>query len=432
MGTTANWTNQTIFTGDNLDVLRGMNSECVDLIYLDPPFNSNANYAAPIGSQAANAAFKGTWGLSDLDSEWCTLIRRQHPGLYDLLMAVGTIHGDSMMSYLIYMTPRLMELKRVLKPAGSIYLHCDPTASHYLKLIMDAVYGMTNYRNEIVWCYSGGGIPRKDFPRKHDVILRYGGAARTFNVERKPYEENTRRVGAHSTLSGGADIGPNRGTPVTDWWIDVKTVPGRSSKKVGYPTQKPPALIERIIKASSNRGDIVLEPFCGCATTCLAAARWDRQWVGIGISSLAAEFVQSRLIDEFGLFYQGVRRSDIPQRTDLGDIPRYDSPANKKLLYGEQEGYCLGCGGHFYSHNLIIDHIIPQSKGGTDHLSNLQLLCGACNSTKSTETQEVLLIRSLTRDTDPSSARAGRLTLRGRSDLSPPERTRVHHPRPRM
>ena len=148
-----NWANQTIWTGDCLDILRGMNSESVDLIYLDPPFNSKANYAAPIGSKAAGAAFKDTWTLSDVDAEWINLIEAKHPALYRVLLA-AMIGSDK--SYLAYMAARLLELRRVLKPTGTLYLHCDPTMSHYLKLVMDAVFGRRKLRNEIVWCYRGG------------------------------------------------------------------------------------------------------------------------------------------------------------------------------------------------------------------------------------------------------------------------------------
>ena len=143
---TPNWSNQTIWTGDNLDIMRGMNSASVDLIYLDPPFNSKANYAAPIGSEAAGSAFKDTWGLDDVNLAWHGEIKHEHPGMYDLLNATRQIHGDSMMSYLIYMAIRLMEMRRLLKSAGSIYLHCDPTASHYIKL-----------RNISVDQFKGGG-----------------------------------------------------------------------------------------------------------------------------------------------------------------------------------------------------------------------------------------------------------------------------------
>ncbi len=143
--------------------MRGMNSESVDLIYLDPPFNSNANYAAPIGSEAAGAEFKDTWGLDDLKIAWHGLIKSEHPALYHYLMGVKDIHSKSMMAYMIYMTVRVMEMHRILKPNGSIYLHCNQFASHYLKLMMDTVFGWKNFRNEIVWCYAGGGYQRRIF-----------------------------------------------------------------------------------------------------------------------------------------------------------------------------------------------------------------------------------------------------------------------------
>ena len=167
-----NWANRTIWTGDNLEIMRGMNSESVDLIYLDPPFNSKANYAAPIGSQAAGAAFKDTWTLSDVDAEWINLIEAKHPALYRVLLAALT---DSDKSYLAYMAARILEMRRLLKPVGSIYLHCDPTMSHYLKLIMDAVLGRKAFRNEIVWCYGGRGMSKNWFQRKHDILLFFGG-----------------------------------------------------------------------------------------------------------------------------------------------------------------------------------------------------------------------------------------------------------------
>ena len=159
-----------IFTGDNLPIMRGMNSESVDLIYLDPPFNSNANYAAPIGSEAAGAEFKDTWTLSDVDVAWLDLIEAKHPQLNRVIHAAMS---NSDKSYLIYMAVRLLEMKRILKPTGSIYLHCDPTMSHYLKLVMDSVFGKAQFRNEIVWGYSNSGRPRRFFAKKHDIILIY-------------------------------------------------------------------------------------------------------------------------------------------------------------------------------------------------------------------------------------------------------------------
>ena len=172
-----NWVNRTMWTGDNLDIMRGMNSESVDLIYLDPPFNSNRNYAAPIGSEAAGAAFKDTWTLDDVDLAWHGEIAEQHPALYAIIDAAREAHGKSMQSYLIMMGVRLLEMRRLLKQTGSIYLHCDTTASHYLKLLMDAVFESGNFRTEIVWkrssAHSDTKQGRRQHGRIHDILLFY-------------------------------------------------------------------------------------------------------------------------------------------------------------------------------------------------------------------------------------------------------------------
>ena len=182
-----------------------------------------------------------------------------------------------------------------------------------------------------------------------------------------------------------------KGMPIQNLWDDIKQISAHSTERTGYPTQKPLALLERIIKASTNEGDVVLDPFCGCATACIAAEKLGRQWVGIDISSKAAELVQVRLRKEIGLFWQGIHRTDIPQRTDLGELPNYRT--HKHSLYGKQEGQCVGCLTLFPFRNMTADHIIPQSKGGSDHLENLQLLCNACNSMKGAGSQEVFVAR---------------------------------------
>ena len=188
-----NFCSKTIWTGDNLPIMRGMNSNTIDLIYLNPPFNSKTNYAAPIGSKAAGAEFKDTWTLSDLDVEWVNLIESKHPALYRVIMAAMT---DSNKSYLVYMAARLLEMKRLLKPTGSIYLHCDPTMSHSLKLVMDAIFGWKNFRNEILWCYTGPGNFQRDFARKHDTIFRYvTGNMWTFDMVSKLVEKSATKIG---------------------------------------------------------------------------------------------------------------------------------------------------------------------------------------------------------------------------------------------
>ena len=393
-----NFKPQTIWTGDCLDIMRGMNSESIDLIYLDPPFNSKANYAAPIGSKAAGAEFKDTWGLDDVKLVWHGEIQHEYPGLYAHLDAARQIHGDSMMSYLIYMAIRIMEMRRVLKQSGSVYLHCDPTASHYLKLLMDSIFGKANFRNEIIWRYrTSSGRPAKHFIRNTDSILFYTKtSASIFNHLREPWPESTLRkwqtdeVGIYRMNAGKKYYINPEGKRIDNVW--EITLSSRSKERTGYPTQKPLALLRRIIQASSNEGDMVLDPFCGCATTCVAAEQLQRRWVGIDISPKAAELVVSRMRGEVGLLFKGAHRTDIPKRTDLGKMPRYNAPENKKYLYGEQGGYCNGCAEHFESRHLQIDHIVPRAKGGTDHISNLQLLCGSCNATKGAKTHEELIV----------------------------------------
>ena len=426
--------------------MRGMNSASVDLIYLDPPFNSKANYAAPIGSQAAGAEFKDTWTLSDVDAEWINLIEAKHPALYRVLLAAMT---DSDKGYLVYMAARLLEMSRVLKPGGSIYLHCDATMSHYLKLVMDSIFGRANFRNEIIWKRNSSHNDSKGFGRVADSILFYGppirkdavrvpldpdyvanfyrykdgrgqyragdltakgltggGYAYDFHGHPGPWrfpEHRMLELEADGRIhlpkkAGGVPalrryLHENKGQVPPSIWTDVPPVQGQSKERTGYPTQKPLALLRRIVRASSAEGDTILDPFCGCATACIAAELEHRQWVGIDISAKAADLVRERMRDEVRLFYSGAHRTDIPRRTDIGQIISYNDAKNKRHLYGEQGGSCMGCGEHFKPQNLEVDHIIPRSKGGTDHLENLQLLCGHCNRVKGDRGMEYLRVK---------------------------------------
>ena len=207
-----NWESGTVWTGDCLDVMRGMNSESVDLMYLDPPFNSNTDYAAPIGSAAAGAAFKDTWSLSDIDVEWLNLISLKEPAVHRVLLAAMT---NSDKSYLVYMAARLLEMPRLLKPTGSIYVHCDPTMSHYLKLLMDAIWDRNNFRNEMIWCYSWPRNTRRYYGRMHDVLLFYSnGDGWTFNPDeiRQPYSTQSagRDEYAANESAFGEAVGPRR------------------------------------------------------------------------------------------------------------------------------------------------------------------------------------------------------------------------------
>ena len=390
-----NFAPRTIWTGDNLDILRGLNSETVDLIYLDPPFNSNKTYSAPIGSKAAGAAFKDSWTLDDLDTAWLGLIADRHPGMYRVIEAAGAAHGDGMKSYLCMMGVRLIELQRVMKPTASIYLHCDPTASHYLKLLMDSVFGVQRFMNEVVWCYKSGGASRRQFAKKHDVLLFYA-------KDQKRCAFNVLKVKSYGQTGGGQggavkyykdEIGTYSMVNARDWW-EISMLSTTHSERIGYPTQKPITLLDRVIQASSNPGDVVLDPFCGCATACVAADNLQREWVGIDISPKAVELVHMRLRDTLGgLYHAGMvtARTDIPMRTDI-EVP-IPYRLNKHVLFGQQEGLCAGCRSEFPYRAFEVDHVIPQSRGGTDHISNLQLLCSSCNRIKGNRTMEYLMAR---------------------------------------
>ncbi len=441
-----------------------MNSESVDLIYLDPPFNSNQDYAAPIGSEAAGAAFKDTWTFSDVDEAWHGEIAEREPKLYAAIDAAGVTHGKSMKAYLIMMAVRLLEMRRILKETGSIYLHCDPTASHYLKLLMDGIFGRNGFVNEIVWKRTSAHNAMKGWGPVHDTILFYGGSQFQWNRIFQPYDpEYVEKFYRHQDSKGRYRIGdltaaeprggesgrpwrgidpgsrhwaPSRsfpggealpasthaaldaldemgrlhwpekgdkpgfkrylhempGSAVQDVVTDIRPLSHAAKERVGYPTQKPLALLGRIIEASSNPGDIVFDPFCGCATALVAADRLNREWAGIDLSPIAARLVLKRLREDRGeLFDDVIHREDIPA---LSDFWLHPHPTDyKHTLFGKQEGICNGCLMGFPFRNFTIDHIVPQAKGGQDNYDNLQLLCGACNSAKGTGTQEELVAK---------------------------------------
>ncbi len=305
-----------------------------------------------------------------------------------------------MQAYLIMMASRLIELKRVLKPTGSIYLHCDPTASHYLKMLMDTLFGSRNFHNEIVWhYYNKYGRGTRVFGRNYDQILFYAFDNYTFNPQREKRDKPTKqlvRENVDGVLKNKRDEnGKLMYRIAKDKKVDavwrIPCLQPASKQYLGYPTQKHIALLDRIIKASSNPGDIVLDPFCGCATTLVAAHNLERQWIGIDISPKAVDLVQIRLKDaQRPMFSDVIARTDIPKRTDVGDTPNYRT--QKHTLFGLQEGLCAGCNIHFPFRNMTIDHVVPQSKGGTDHIENLQLLCNACNNMKGIKTQAEFIV----------------------------------------
>ena len=322
--------NRTIFCDDNIDILPAINSDCIDLIYLDPPFNKNKKFTAPIGTSAEGASFKDIFREDDLEDEWLLTIEEDEPDLFHYLNGIKGVGKPYNFAYLAYMAVRLIECRRILKQDGSVYLHCDPTMSHYLKTTMDCVFGEENFRNEIAWCYRGGGVPKYDFARKHDIIFRYSmNKTPIFNVDdvRIPYSDDviashpSRYDKSYRTNKVYEGYKPNeRGKHPEDWWTIQPLMPSDKKERLGYPTQKPLALLNRIILASSNEGDVVLDPFCGCATTCIAAEQLSRKWIGIDVSVKAYELVQERLAKETASLGESEvivdLKTDPPKRTD--------------------------------------------------------------------------------------------------------------------
>lgn len=365
------WRNKLYF-GDNLDILREhVRDESVDLIYLDPPFNSQATYNVLFGepngsvSRSQITAFEDTWHWgAESERIYREMVTNGPRKIADLLQALrGFLGQKDMMAYLTMMAVRLGELHRVLKPTGGIFLHCDPTASHYLKLLMDAEFDPSNFRNEIVWTRTApkANVSRR-FPSAHDVILFYGKSeAAVFNMvytahDEKYIQSHYRQVepgtGRRYQLTSLINPSPNRpnltyefppesgtirvwrwtkermmkaweegrvivpqkgevarfkryldeqhGNPCESVWNDIPPINSQAKERLGYPTQKPESLLERIIGAGSNEGDLVLDPFCGCGTTINVAERLRRRWIGIDITHLAVALIKNRLHDTFG------------------------------------------------------------------------------------------------------------------------------------
>ncbi len=331
-----------LYYGDNLDVLRKyIADDSIDLCYIDPPFNSKRNYNQiynNIGHEdkAQAQAFIDTWTWDDYANHALFEIQSNYQGRFTA-QSIDLIDGltkvlkkGSLLAYLVSMTVRIAEIHRVLKPTGSFYLHCDPTASHYLKLVIDAIFCPRGgeFRNEIIWCYTGGGRSRDDFAHKHDCIFRYAKGKRvTFNADtiRVDYNLDTSKrtspkawgshQGSHKTYA------PNPAGKVPEDWWQLSPINSQSKERLGYPTQKPEVLLERIIKASSNEGDVVLDAFCGCGTTIAVAERLNRQWVGIDITYQSISLILRRLEKQFGRdFTQDVVDKDTQQVKSIATL----------------------------------------------------------------------------------------------------------------
>lgn len=412
------WRNK-LFFGDNLRVLREeIADESVDLIYLDPPFNSKADYNVLYKNQsgednAAQAhAFKDTWEWDEAAAEAYheLMTRIEIPTNLKNLMAALKVFltgdtgkkGNSMMAYITMMALRLVELHRVLKPTGSLYLHCDPTASHYIKLVLDAVFGAQNFKNEISWERTNAhNVKSRHFARIRDVIFYYTRDNRlqaVWNEQYIPYEENQLKeyrqdadgrwytthdltfMGGSSArkfewrgvtppanrcwgysqekleelLSGGLILLREDGKPrmrglkvflderpgkrVTDQWTDVGRIGNTAGERLGYPTQKPEGLLQRIIQTSSNEGDLILDPFCGCGTTIAVADKLNRRWIGIDVTYVAVDLMERRLIDIHTSDSTLARLADIPVQKRRHAMKTYWAKGEDELMIGLQPG----------------------------------------------------------------------------------------------
>lgn len=310
-------TDNQLFYGDNLDVLRRhVRDESVDLVYLDPPFKSDQDYNVLFAEQdgvrsaAQIKAFGDTWEWDTAASAAYTEVVEQGGKVSEVMQAFRLFLGDSdMLAYLSMMAPRLIELRRVLKPGGSLYLHCDQTANAHLRILMDAVFGHRCFQNEIIWSYRRWPSPSNHYQRMHDVLLFYSrtpDGPGTFRVEYEPnspsyvkrFKGKTQMLDPETRTRKIMLDEDSKGLPRRDVW-EISIIAGSAKERLGYPTQKPEALLERIIETSSNPGDVVLDPFCGCGTTVAVAQRLGRRWIGIDVTHLAIGLIKARLRDMY-------------------------------------------------------------------------------------------------------------------------------------
>lgn len=435
---TQNFLDNTLYEMDNLDVLQGMNSETIDLIATDPPFNTKRNRSGTAGFYVDNWKWGDTdilpdqWKWNEVHPKWLEEIKDNHNALYHAIDAAKHCQGEGTAAFLCFLSVRLIEMHRILKPTGSIYLHCDNTASHYIKMCMDAIFGKKQFRNEIVWHYRRWTAASKRFQKMHEIIFYY--TKTNDYVFTKPLQPYADEKYIEDTVRGRVDgklvrlkddIGnyikrneQKGGVLMHDVWHDINFIAPTADERTGSPDQKPIALYERIIEASSNESDLVLDPFCGCATTIIAAQNLNRRWVGIdrrkdaryhiitrlmGISRKERERLEKYAIDKKWLdkqtqSYEMHYQTEPPTRTDQNKqtSPKlthvYPIETEYRLSHAEMHEMlvnqfglkCWGC--NFVPPDkryLHLDHIIPKTDGGTNDIDNRALLCQPCNTKKS-------------------------------------------------
>ena len=412
--------NRTLYHGDNLEVLRGINSATIDLIATDPPFNKSRDFHATPDSLAKGARFEDRWSWDrDVHPDWVDAVKDDWPAVWSVIDTARVAAGEDMAAFLCWLGVRLMECHRVLKETGSLYLHIDHTAHAYAKCLLDSIFGRANFRNEIVWWYKNASRGKKRFANSHDTILWYSKTPTAYRFNRDdvlvPFESGMTEW--RYSKGGQAGKEPPKGKTPDDV-ILMPSLNTMDKERTGYPTQKPLALYERIIQAGSNKGDMVLDPFCGCATTPVAAEKLGRHWVGIDIWDKAHATVLKRLSDS-QLAVPDVEREDPylwtegdvtyrttpPERTDYDETPlvpdlrlRTQRPPEpwEKLSREQMAGIlavaqahpnaegviCAGCGRVLEMEFMELDHITPKSDRGANHILNRILLCRPCNGRK--------------------------------------------------
>lgn len=434
-------TQNTLFYGDNLEIMRNkIEDETVDLCYIDPPFNSKRNYNQIYNrideeDKAQSQAFIDTWRWDEQALEGFEAIVNNTHGIFtkrsiELIIGLSKVLGEGgLLAYLVSMTLRIAEIYRVLKPTGSFYLHCDPTASHYLKLVTDAIFCDQggDFINEIIWHYRKWPTGKHTFQRNHDVILFYARSSskkRVFNqlyMERAP--STLKRFGTSKIVSGYGESGSrlpskienvdSEGVRQDDVW-DIGRVP---PVKMWYPTQKPEALLERIIKASSNEGDVVFDAYCGCGTTVVMAQQLNRQWIGIDITYQSISVVLERLESTFKDNPEGIKN------ITLDGIPRDMASAkalahkkddrlrkefekwailtfsNNRAIINTQKGADKGIDGIAYFQPTIdsLERIVFQVKSGNVKRSDIATL----NNDRQREQAQIGILLTLEEPTKP-------------------------------
>ena len=386
-----------LYFGDCLEVMReNIPSESVDLIYLDPPFNSKRLYNAYIGG-AQWVAFDDTWRWYEAIGDFHEVARQ--PAYAGLMEGLRAILGEGPeLAYLSYMANRLVECHRVLKPTGSIYLHCDPTFSHYLKAVMDGLWGRRNFLNEVVWYYRGAGVPRSSRARRHDIILWYSQVRdrQYFNPDpiRQPYAKATVERFSHyiGNVRNGKDFGNQtlhpEGKHPDDVITHVQPIAPSAKARLGYPTQKPLELLEDIIHSSSAKDDLILDPFCGCGTAIHAAQNLGRRWIGIDICVNACKVIEARIRQHFDSLWSDVEFIGLPKTRDDAQFMASSDPfrferwaaslvdgmeANKKQ---RGDGGIDGWGRIPVKKGQFVD-MVSQVKGGSTNPGHVQAFNGA-------------------------------------------------------